>query len=82
MKLHLHKEVNLTQPCFIFLSLFSEDGPERRRLRVPGGVPADVPERRDHVQERLRILQRRRLKMTRDTDSETDRLEVGVLMVF
>ena len=43
-------------------SLFSEDGPGRRRLRVPGGVPADVPERRDHVQERLRILQRRRLK--------------------
>ena len=61
---------------FSHLYPFSEDGPERRRLRVPGGVPADVPERRDHVQERLRILQRRRLKMMRD------KLEVGVLMVF
>ena len=80
--LHLNAEGQFTKPClhhYVCIchpSPFSEDGPERRRLRVPGGVPADVPERRDHVQERLRILQRRRLKMMRD------KLEVGVLMVF
>ena len=60
------RELRELEPRNLF-SLFSEDGPGRRRLRVPGGVPADVPERRDHVQERLRVLQRRRLKKSMDS---------------
>lgn len=75
--LTLHFAFGRDKPCpdFIIprLSPFSEDGPERRRPRVPRGVPADVPERRDHVQERLRLLQRRRLKLKRGTDNrQTD----------